>query len=38
MPVTLDWLTGRSNVIDVLEMPEFKLKPLAKSAGKRRAK
>jgi hypothetical protein len=35
LDVSLDWLTGRSNVMDVMEMPE--LKPREPSA-KRRAK
>src|SRR5262249_38889688 len=36
LDVSLDWLTGRSNVMDVLEMPEPKSP--AKSAGKRKGK
>jgi hypothetical protein len=38
LDVSLDWLTARSNVMDMLEMPEFDSKPPAPSAGKRKPK
>jgi hypothetical protein len=38
LEVSLDWLVGRSNVMSVMEMPEFDPKPLAKvrARGRRR--
>jgi hypothetical protein len=36
--VSLDWLIGRSNLMDLIEMPEIEPKPGAKSASKRRVK
>jgi hypothetical protein len=39
LEVSLDWLTGRSNVMDLLELPEeYEHRPPAKSASKRRPK
>ena len=36
LDVSLDWLTGRSNVVDVMEMPE--LKPATPPAKKKAKK
>jgi hypothetical protein len=38
LDVSVDYLTGRSNVMDVMEMPDLEHKPGAKSARKRRVK
>src|SRR5262249_39553667 len=38
LDLSLDWFMGRSNVRDVLEMPEIECKPAAKRSGRRKGK
>jgi hypothetical protein len=37
LDVSTDWLLGRSNVMDVTEMPDLEPKPPARSSGRRKA-